>query len=120
MPNYPLLFHIILQNILYHKELTKVKHPTMEKAMETMETQPKPQRHAPIYETVTERLFHPDIGYYTAYGIVARHPQSGRVLEVIKDVSTSKEEISEFIERLNSGELELIHLYDVTYDFILR
>ena len=48
---------------------------------------------------------------YTGYGIGYENIQ-------IEDITTDKNEISILIDKMNSEELNPVHMYDVIYDFI--
>ena len=71
-----------------------------------------------IYEVVREERFHPDIGNYVAFGIIARDAEDGGEIKRISDVSTSKETVSTLVDSYNRGELSHIHLFDVIEDFL--
>jgi hypothetical protein len=67
------------------------------------------------YEVIAENLWDADIGSYTAYGVLARDCQGNNVLKV-SDVFTDKSDAEAFVEKCNSLDLDIIHIYDVIED----
>lgn len=66
-----------------------------------------------VYSVLEEQLISCEGNEYTAYGVQC--PEYGCA---ISDISLNGEKIGDFVELLNAGELELIHLKDVVEDFI--
>ena len=70
------------------------------------------------YSVFEERLFQPDIGEYTAYGIKITSDNPLFVSKTITDISVSKPEISSLVKRCNKCQLQPIHFEDVVDDFL--
>jgi len=73
-----------------------------------------------IYRTKEEMLYHPEIGFYTAFGVAAFRETDGqkKLVEYVSDVFLEKEEAENFVVLCNELGLELIHLCDVIEDAI--
>lgn len=54
-----------------------------------------------IYRVRRERLYHPDIGHYTAYGIAAQRKYPLRTVEYISDVDVSRRRTRKIAALLN-------------------
>lgn len=72
-----------------------------------------------LYLPVKQQLFHPDIGSYTTYGIVAI-PVLGRKRKscFVGDVSVSLTKVAALALRCNIGRLDPAQLEDVVEDFL--
>ena len=76
-----------------------------------------------IFSTFQEILYHPDLGYYTTYGIEAAPfcslPDTENRLQ-IHDISIRRYEVECLVYRMNMGGLSPLHLSDVVEDFLAR
>jgi len=72
-----------------------------------------------LYLPVKQQLFHPDIGSYTTYGIVAISVL-GRKRKAcfVSDVSVSFPKVATLALRCNVGRLDPAQLKDVVEDFL--
>lgn len=72
-----------------------------------------------LYLPVKQQLFHPDIGSYATYGIVAI-PVLGRKRKncFVSDVSVSFTKVAALTLRCNFGRLDPAQLKDVVEDFL--
>ena len=70
------------------------------------------------YKLIKETLFHPDIGTYTAYGIIAKKRCS--VIRKISDITTNKKELRKMCRLCNRLRLAPEHIEDVVSDFLCK
>ncbi len=73
------------------------------------------------YEVVGERLYSPDHGWYTGYGIRAyrRVEDAWEPVVTVSDLSTDRQAVEALAHRCTAGELSPIHLRDVVEDWLL-
>ncbi len=72
------------------------------------------------YEVMEERLYSPDAGWYTGYGIRACRQTGDRLEPVltVSDISLSREQVTGLAERCTKGQLAPVHLKEVIDDFL--
>lgn len=72
------------------------------------------------FQIKEEKLYHPEIGYYTAYGISALRVFEDReeLIEHVSDVFLEKEEAENFVRLCNESPPDMIHFLDVIEDAI--
>jgi hypothetical protein len=72
------------------------------------------------FQTTEEKLYHHDIGYYTAYGISALRVDNDQAefITHVSDVFLEKEKAESFVRLCNELHLDLIHFFDVIEDAI--
>lgn len=63
-----------------------------------------------------EKLYHKDLGYYTAFAIKAF--QNNKLVEFVSDVFLDKEKANSFVRQCNELQVDLVHLYDVIDDIL--
>ena len=72
------------------------------------------------YDVIKERLYHPDIGHYTSYGLVVSwktaHPV--RKCRKLSDISTTLCKVWKMADRFNRANLPAIHLRDVVENLL--
>lgn len=72
-----------------------------------------------LYLPVRQHLFHPDIGNYTSYGIVAIPILNcGQSSCFVSDVSVSFAKVAALALRCTVGQLDPTQLEDVVEDFL--
>lgn len=64
------------------------------------------------YFVVEEKLENPEIGEYISYGIRMEGGLS------VSDVSLNRDAVEDLVGRMNDGELDPIHFFDVIEDFV--
>lgn len=69
------------------------------------------------YNVVKEKLFHRDIGEYTAYGISVTDGKS--VTRTVSDVSVNESFVNELVRKLNEGQAAPEQLTDIIEDAIV-
>lgn len=70
------------------------------------------------YKLIKEIFSHPDIGIYTAYGIVVK--ENGYITHTISDITTSKKDLRTFCRLCNKLKLSPEHINEVVCDFICK
>lgn len=72
------------------------------------------------YIPITEKLYMPEVGVYTSFGILAlKRSNSGwKCCKIVSDVSTDYRSVFILTRCCNNGHLNVIHLSDVIEDFL--
>lgn len=72
------------------------------------------------YKMFAEKLNHPDIGNYTAFGIAVYSSvdNNPKKLMNISDISTDKKIVEDLCELCSREQLEPVHVFDVIEDMI--
>ena len=71
------------------------------------------------YQATTEELYDSDIGFYTAYGILALAPDEPAYPECcFRDVFHSRDEADRFADLCNRLQLSPLHLRDAVEDAV--
>lgn len=71
-----------------------------------------------IFRVIKEKLYNPEIGFYTAYGIEAIDENSEKVIAVVSDVFLYEDEAQDFAKLLNDCEADVVHLGELCMDAI--
>lgn len=70
-----------------------------------------------VYRMVKEELYLEECGSYHSYGIRVEN-EKGEVLDMVSDISTEQDAVSELTARCLHGELDPVHLRDVVTDYL--
>lgn len=67
-----------------------------------------------------EKLYHPDIGFYTAFGIAVHHitDDAQKLIEFVSDAFLEKQSAENFVRLCNDLHLDVVHLQDAITDTI--
>lgn len=71
-----------------------------------------------IFKVKKEKLYNPEIGFYTAYGIEAIDEDSKNILAYVSDVFLYENKAREFAELLNRCQADVIHLEELCIDAV--
>ncbi len=66
-----------------------------------------------VFNVIKEKLYNPQTGFYTAYGIEATAEDTEKRLMFISDVFLYENEAEKFSELLNQYQPELLHLEEL-------
>ncbi len=71
-----------------------------------------------FYKCTEEELYHPEIGYYVAYGIEAKASATGATVKKVSDLFLDKAKGMDFAKLLNECQPELVHFEEVCQSVI--
>ena len=71
-----------------------------------------------VYRVVRQKLFHPELGLYCTFGLLALHvcAGQGKLLYFVQDVSVDRALVADLAARCTAEQLEPCQLHDVIED----
>lgn len=70
------------------------------------------------FKVKEENLYHPEIGFYTSFGVEVYSEDFKTLLGFVSDVFTDKAKAEHFADLLNECQPEPLHLEELCADFV--